>query len=117
MLWSVDTASRVPLQEQIAAAVRRGVVEGTLEPGERLPAAAELAQVLGVNANTVLAAFRRLRDEGLLEFRRGRGVRVALGTQRGGPVPQATAELIALGQRHGYSPDELAGLILKLASS
>jgi DNA-binding transcriptional regulator YhcF (GntR family) len=115
MLWMVDTASRMPLQEQIAAAVRRGVTEGALEPGERLPSAAELAQVLGVNANTVLAAFRRLRDEGILEFRRGRGVRVALGVQRGGPVLQATTELIALGQHYGYSPGDLAGLILRMA--
>lgn len=66
-----------------------------------------------MNANTVLAAFRRLRDEGVLEFRRGRGVRVAPGIERGGPVLEATRELVALGERYGYSPDDLAGLILK----
>ena len=83
----IDHGSRVPLHEQVAAAVRRAIAEGEAGPGERLPPARDLAAVLGVNANTVFRALRTLRDEGLVEFRRGRGVSVTgarPAAQRGG---------------------------------
>ena len=61
----------------MAGEIRRAIAEGEAGSGERLPPAKDLAAILGVNANTVLRALRLLRDEGLLEFRRGRGVSVA----------------------------------------
>lgn len=114
MLWTVDDASPVPLQEQIAASVRRAVGDGTLAPDERLPPASELAAVLQVNANTVLAAYRRLRTEGILEFRRGRGVRVRGGTVALSSVTEAVHDLLRLGRGHGYTPGELARLVTTL---
>jgi GntR family transcriptional regulator len=116
MLWRVDASSPLPLQEQIAANVRRAVADGTLAPDERLPPAGELAQVLQVNANTVLAAYRRLRTEGILEFRRGRGVRVRAGTVPVSAVTDTVRELLALGRRHGYSVAELAQLVTALGA-
>ena len=107
----VDPGSPVPLHEQVAAALRRAIAEGEAGPGERLPPARDLAAVLGVNANTVFRALRALRDEGLVEFRRGRGVTVP------GEAPQrsvlvATArELVLLARRCGYRPDELMRII------
>ena len=65
------------LHEQVAAEIRRAIADGEAKPGERLPPAKDLAAVLGVNTNTVLRALRTLRDEELLEFRRGRGITVA----------------------------------------
>ena len=73
----VDREEPTPPHEQVAAEIRRAIGEGEAKPGERLPPARDFAAVLGVNTNTVLRAFRLLRDEGLLEFRRGRGVTVA----------------------------------------
>ena len=67
----IDHADRTDLFEQVAGQIRRAIAEGEARPGERLPPAKDLAAVLGVNANTVLRALRLLRDEGLLEFRRG----------------------------------------------
>src|SRR5215470_5557293 len=72
----IDSSSPVPLHEQVAAAIRRAIADGEAGPGERLPPARDLAAVLGVNANTVFRALRTLREEGLVEFRRGRGVSV-----------------------------------------
>ena len=71
----VDHSDSLELHHQVAAEIRRAIAEGEAKQGERLPPAKDLAAVLGVNANTVLRALRDLRDEGLLEFRRGRGSR------------------------------------------
>jgi GntR family transcriptional regulator len=73
MLFRVDVAAAEPLADQIAAQVRGGIVRGELVPGERLPPARELADVLDVNLHTVLRAYAKLRDENLIELRRGRG--------------------------------------------
>ena len=107
----IDHSSLVPLHEQVAAAVRRAIADGEAGPGERLPPARDLAAVLGVNANTVFRALRTLREEGLVEFRRGRGVSVTgIGPQRSAVVAKAR-ELVAVARRYGYRPEELTAII------
>lgn len=110
----VDRDEPTDLYEQVAAEIRRAIAEGEAKPGERLPPAKDLAAVLGVNTNTVLRALRLLREEGLLEFRRGRGISVAA-TPGQGAVVQKALELVAFARRHGYRVDELVELINRLA--
>ena len=109
----VNRADPSLLHDQVAAQVRRAIADGEAGPGERLPPARDLAAVMGVNTNTVLRALRQLRDEGLLEFRRGRGVRVVGGSPRGAVVEKAI-ELVDLGRRHGFRRDELLQMIRSL---
>ncbi|MGD0167783.1 MAG: GntR family transcriptional regulator, partial [Gaiellaceae bacterium] len=78
--------------------------------GERLPPARDLAAVLGVNTNTVLRALRILRDEGLLEFRRGRGITVS-GTAESSAIISKSRELVEYARRYGYHTDELISII------
>jgi len=115
MLWTVDPTSRLPLQEQIAGCVRRAVGEGELAVGEQLPPAAELAEALGVDRNTVLAAYRRLRDDGVLEFRRGRGARVASAARPRASVEQAVRDVIELARSQGYPRADLIKIVEELA--
>lgn len=61
---------------EIAASVEAGVASGALEPGALLPPMRELAGVLGVNPNTVAAAYRTLRERGVIETDGRRGSRV-----------------------------------------
>ncbi|RBM04935.1 aminotransferase class I/II-fold pyridoxal phosphate-dependent enzyme [Streptomyces sp. PT12] len=61
---------------EIAASVERGVADGGLSPGQHLPPLRELAAVLGVNANTVAAAYRILRERGVIETAGRRGSRI-----------------------------------------
>jgi DNA-binding GntR family transcriptional regulator len=107
---SVDRAEPLDLHEQVAAELRRAIADGEAGPGERLPPARDLAAVLGVNANTVLRALRVLRDEGLLEFRRGRGVTVA-GTPQQGAVVARAKELVRFAREQGYRREELIEMI------
>jgi GntR family transcriptional regulator len=111
----VDRSDPALLHDQVAGEIRRAIADGEARPGERLPPARDLAAVLGVNTNTVLRALRLLRDEGLLEFRRGRGIHVA-----GDAVPKSAVlakahELVEVARREGYRSDDLIELIGQLA--
>ena len=110
----VDKTDPTDLYEQVAGEIRRAIAEGEATSGERLPPAKDLAAVLGVNTNTVLRALRELRDEGLLEFRRGRGITVA-GTPEHAAVITRAGELIKFARQHGYQSDELVRIIHELA--
>ena len=101
------------LYEQVAGEIRRAIAGGEAKPGERLPPAKDLAAVLGVNTNTVLRALRELRDEGLLEFRRGRGITVT-GTPERGAVVERARELLHFARTQGYKPGELIQIIQQL---
>ncbi|MFE4412025.1 aminotransferase class I/II-fold pyridoxal phosphate-dependent enzyme [Streptomyces sp. NPDC093064] len=61
---------------EIAASIERAVGAGGLEPGQPLPPMRELAAQLGVNPNTVAAAYRTLRERGVIETAGRRGSRV-----------------------------------------
>jgi GntR family transcriptional regulator len=111
----IDHSSLIPLHEQVAAAIRRAIADGEVLAAERLPPARDLAAVLDVNANTVFRALRTLRDEGIVEFRRGRGVTVSgIGPERGAVVAKAR-ELVALARHFGYRPEELAEIIAQVS--
>jgi len=110
----VDKSDPTDLYEQVAGEIRRAIADGEAKSGERLPPAKDLAAVLGVNTNTVLRSLRLLRDEGMLEFRRGRGITVA-GTPEKGAVIARARELVRFARQQGYRRDELIELIEEIA--
>jgi DNA-binding transcriptional MocR family regulator len=63
---------------QIAASIEAGIADGELPPGQALPPIRDLATGLGVNPNTVSAAYRLLRDRGAVETAGRRGTRVRM---------------------------------------
>ena len=77
MLLRLDPRDDAPLFVQLANTLRIAVLRGDAVPGERLPSARALAASLDINVHTVLHAYQELRDEGLVELRRGRGATVA----------------------------------------
>ena len=109
----LDLNSPADLHEQVAGALRRAIADGEAGPGERLPPARDLAAVLGVNTNTVLRALRLLRDEGLLEFRRGRRVTV-VGSPDSSLLVTKAHELLQMARTNGYQKRELIALIESL---
>jgi GntR family transcriptional regulator len=107
----IDFDELTPLHEQVAAEIRRAIADGEAGPGEHLPPARDLAAVLGVNTNTVLRALRQLREEGLLEFRRGRGITVVGDAPQKSVLIRQVRELVHLARSQGYRRDELIEII------
>lgn len=115
MIWTVDSHSPTSLREQIVMSVRRAITIGELSVGDHLPPAAELGEALSVDRNTVLAAYRQLRDDGVLDFRRGRGVTVARTTSPPSPVVKSAYQLIEIGRANGLDRDQLIQLVRELS--
>jgi DNA-binding transcriptional regulator YhcF (GntR family) len=81
---SVDRGTGIPLGAQLAGRIRTAVQDGTLVPGERLPSVRELADIAGVNVNTIRAVYARLESEGCVSSEQGRGTFVTARTPVGG---------------------------------
>lgn len=78
---------RESLVEILRGRVFRGLHAGTLEPGARLPSARELVDEFSVDHRMILAAYRELAAEGLVEIRERGGVYVASTAERNGIEP------------------------------
>lgn len=109
----VDRSEPTALHHQVAAEIRRAIADGEVSEGERLPPAIDLAAVLGVNKNTVIRALHILREEAVLDFTRGRGIRV-VGTPARGALIAKMNELVSMAREQGYRKDELASMILSV---
>ncbi|MGO2660186.1 MocR-like transcription factor YczR [Mycetocola reblochoni] len=73
-----DTPWASPVYADLAARVRRLIVDGRLSHGDRLPGERALAERLGLSRTTVTTAYERLRETGLLTSLRGSGSTVNL---------------------------------------
>jgi GntR family transcriptional regulator len=107
MLLRVDEASSQPLHDQLTGQLRQHIAEGTLAPAARLPPARELADSLGVNVHTLLRAYKTLRDEGLLEVRRGRGTIVTGKAPLQAQFVARARELVAEARLAGLSDQDI----------
>jgi GntR family transcriptional regulator len=95
----------------VAAELRREIADGEVKPGQRLPPARDLAAVMGVNHNTMFRALRELRNEGILEFRRGRGISVAGEAPGLSEVVMRCRELLMYSRKQGYPKEEILRII------
>jgi GntR family transcriptional regulator/MocR family aminotransferase len=88
--FKLDHDSSVPVYRQIAEGVRAAALDGRLTPGRRLPPTRDLARELGVNRQTVVAAYEYLASRGWAQGRAGKGTFLA-GPHAAGPPTAATA--------------------------
>jgi GntR family transcriptional regulator len=112
VLLRLDPSADEPLFAQLVAQVRLAIAREELGDGARLPAARELAESLDVNIHTVLRAYQELRDDGLIELRRGRGAVVVARAQRDHGALLAAVEVVVHEARAlGLTPQAAAALV------
>lgn len=116
MLLRVDPTSDVPLFAQLAGSLRADIARGILRVGDRIPAAKEVAQALQINVHTVLRAYQELREEGLVDIRRGRGVIVTDAAAALAALHADALALVTRANKVGVSADALAALIKEVGS-
>ena len=126
MFLSIDINDRRAIYRQIADGIKALIASGQLREGQSLPAVRQVAADLGVNLNTIAAAYRDLQSEGLIIVKRGLGATVASRNkpQQGAkhsqdelrrPLRTALTELVLAGMPRGQIldlvSDELRSLL------
>src|SRR5437773_9610579 len=77
MYITIDELERRPIYRQVADEIKALIARGGLSEGMALPPVRQVADDLGVNLNTIAAAYRELQKEGLLKVRHGSGAVVS----------------------------------------
>jgi DNA-binding transcriptional regulator YhcF (GntR family) len=108
---TIDRAGEIPIGVQLAWGLRARIGDGRLAPGQRLPGLRELAEMLGINANTARTVYQRLEQEGLIDSRQGTGTFVASVAQEPSAVGQIAADAARQARRTGVDPREVAAAL------
>lgn len=116
MFLTIDTNDARPLYQQVADGIKEQIAWGKLGEGAVLPPVRQLAADLGVNLNTIAAAYRELQKDGLIMTKHGSGSVVAscTATERSQdellrPLRAALTELVLA----GHTPSKIMGLVTR----
>ena len=113
--FELDESSGVATYLQLAQQVRQALRLGLLDPGERLPTAAQVVAKLAINPNTVLKAYRELEREGLVRARPGQGTFVLRTLPGTDPATQARflagmTDWLHSARSAGLGPDDIEAI-------
>jgi DNA-binding transcriptional regulator YhcF (GntR family) len=118
MAWlelHVNRDGEVPLGTQLAWQIQALITTGRLQPGERLPSVRRLAEVAGVNVNTVRSVYERLEGEGFVHTHHGRGSFVAENVPQVDPRAIAARAYAGAGSSRKDLRDQIASLEAELS--
>lgn len=74
---SIEEKSGTPKYKQIVAAIEGAIMEGTLKKGDQLPSLNSIKNKHVVSRDTVLTAFKELKNRGIIESIAGKGYYVS----------------------------------------
>jgi len=119
--FHVDRGSGLPAYLQLSRQVREAMRLGWLQPGDRLPTVCDVVASSGVNANTVLKAYRELELAGLVEARQGSGtfVKASLGSAAPedlDPLRVKLADWVAEARSAGLEEEDIDALVREVLS-
>lgn len=114
---AVDKRSRASRYSQVADELRGAIERGELKAGERLPSFAEIHKFFDVTVTTAQRALRILKDEGIIEGRKGEGNFVCDTSLRTVRVPIGRPKEAANLLREAMTPTDLSALAALLAVS
>lgn len=70
---TIDKTSSRPYYEQLVLSIKEDILQGILEPGDKIPSIREMAKQLLMNPNTVSKAYQVLESEQVLVTVKGKG--------------------------------------------
>lgn len=117
MFIHIDYSSSEPISHQVVAQLKRMVVAGRLNSGDRLPSIRALARRLKVNPTTVTRIYGELEHCGLITLRQGQGAFVS---QPAKLLPQKEVrrlvarhaqEMLVEGLRLGLEKDQIDQIV------
>jgi GntR family transcriptional regulator len=112
MQYEINSASRLPIYQQLVQQVREAIARGDLNPEAQLPSVRQLSRDLVVNPNTVARAYTELEREGLLTNRPGRGVFDELTKEaRRRRLLESLDRFLTEAVHLGFSEDEVSRLV------
>ena len=114
--FAIDPSDELPVGLQLTWRLRALIVTGQLAKGERLPSFRRLAELAGVNLNTVRAVYEGLEEEDLVVSRQGQGTFVAAGIEPAPELEQIADEALGRARAAGLGPRDLAIVAMACAS-
>lgn len=73
----ISNSSKLPIYEQIVNSIKEAIINGTLNPNEKLPSIRSLAKDLNISVITTKRAYDELERQGFIETVGGKGCYVS----------------------------------------
>lgn len=110
--------TNMPIYVQVIDEIKRGIIRGTLELGEKLPSARDLALQYQINPNTANRIYREMEMAELCFTKRGLGTFVTEDSEKVQKIKQEMAENLLysfiVGMKElGYTMEEVIELLSK----
>jgi GntR family transcriptional regulator len=121
LYFQIATASGVPIYRQIIDQVKTHIATGRFKPEDFLPSVRQVASELEVNPMTISKAYSLLEKEGVLEYVRGKGMRISASEaphedlkEREEAMKPLLREVITKSSQLALGPDKISKLFADL---
>jgi len=108
----------IPLYQKIVESIRKQILIGQLQPGDRLPSVRQMTVEWDCTPGTVQRAYQELARQGLIVSRAGQGTHVIKAPQAVGNAALRRAHLVHRSEAFlleamtaGYTPEEVEGAV------